>query len=81
MQKKSAQSDRPTQRKRPKCVRILLISANSKIAQYFGTFVRVFSKHNGPIEPIPFALVQASSDTSLEYPQHRISVTLKFHYF
>ena len=38
MQKESAQSDHPTRRKRPKCGRILLIWANSKIAQYFGTF-------------------------------------------
>jgi hypothetical protein len=41
----------------------------------------VFSQHSGPIELIPFALVQASPDTSLEYPQHNISATLKFHYF
>ena len=38
MQKESAQSDLPTPRKRPKCGRILLILANSKIAQYFDTF-------------------------------------------
>jgi hypothetical protein len=41
----------------------------------------VFSQHSGPIELIPFALVQASPGTSLEHPQHSISATLKFHYF
>ena len=38
MHKESAQSDHPIRRKRPKRGRILLIWANSKIAQYFGTF-------------------------------------------
>ena len=41
----------------------------------------VFSQQVSPIELIPFALVQTSPDTSLEYPQHNIPTTLKFHFF
>ena len=35
----------------------------------------VFSQLVGPIDLIPFALGQASLDTSLEYPQHKIPTT------
>jgi hypothetical protein len=41
----------------------------------------VFSGQSDRIKLIPFAFFQASWDTSLEYPQHSISATLKFHYF
>ena len=40
----------------------------------------VFSGQGGRIELIPFALSQASWDTSLDYPQHIIPKTLKFHF-
>ena len=40
----------------------------------------VFSGQDDQIEPIPFALCQASQDTSLEYQQHIIPRTLNFHF-
>ena len=56
MQKESAQSDHPVQRKLPKC---------SEILGYFETtksdhILDVFSGQGGQIELIPFALCQAS---------------------
>ena len=45
--------------------------------QYFD----VFSGQGDRIQLIPFALSQASRDTSLDYPQHIIPRTLKFHFF
>ena len=41
----------------------------------------VFSIQGDQNEPIPFALCQASWDKSVEYPQHIIPRTLKFHFF
>ena len=41
----------------------------------------VFSRQGDQIELIPFALSQAGCDTSLDYPQHIIPITLKFHFF
>jgi hypothetical protein len=43
--------------------------------------LEVFSRQGDRIELIPFALLKASSDTSLEYPQRIILRTLKFHFF
>ena len=40
----------------------------------------VFSGQGDRIEPIPFALCQASQDKSLEYQQHIIPRTLNFHF-
>jgi hypothetical protein len=86
MQKESAQSDHPAQRKRPEWCPILLIWANTKISQYFGIpifrhILDVFSQQGGPIELVPFALGQASLDTSVEYPQlfleHRKSIFVR----
>ena len=65
----------------------------SKTCQNIGIFWRlpksaklnhilvVFSWQGDQIELIPFALFQASSDTSLEYPQRIILRTLKFLFF
>ena len=50
---------------------------NTPIFMRFGD---VFSRQGDRIELIPFALCQASWDTSLEYPQHIIARTLKFHF-
>ena len=41
----------------------------------------VFSLPGDWIELIPFAWCQASRDTSVEYPQHIIPRTLKFHFW
>jgi hypothetical protein len=43
--------------------------------------LHVFSSQGDRIELIPFALSHASWDTSLDYPQHIITSTLKFHFF
>ena len=74
IQKKLGQSDHPIERKRPK---------HSKFWGYFETtksdhVLEVFSGHSDRIELIPFALCQASQDTSLDYPQHIIAKTLNF---
>ena len=74
MQKESAQSDHPARRKRPKCGPILLFQN----IQIFMNVLDVFSGQGDLIELIPCALCQASRDTSLEYPHHIISRTLKF---
>jgi hypothetical protein len=74
MQKESAQSDQPARRKRPKCGPILLFQ-NIPI---FMNVLDVFSGEGDQMELIPFALCQASQDTSLEYPHCIIPRTLKF---
>jgi hypothetical protein len=58
MQKKLAQSDYPTLRKRPKCGQILKFWANAKIFIIFQHVFDVFSGYGGLIEMIPFALSQ-----------------------
>jgi hypothetical protein len=73
--KESVQSYHPALRKHPKCGPILLNKPNILAC------LDVFSQNVGPIELIPFALGQASPDTSLQYPQHNILATLKFHFF
>ena len=40
----------------------------------------VFSEQGSRIELIPFAMSQASRNTSLDYPQHIIPRTLKIHF-
>ena len=67
-QKESAQSDHPALRKRAKCGRILQFWTTGKISQIFSMFWR-FSLMDSQIELSPFALSQASWDTSLDYPQ------------
>ena len=47
----------------------------------FVHFLDVFSGQCDRIESIPFALIQAPWDTSLDYPQHMITRTVKFHFF
>ena len=47
----------------------------------FRQVLNVFSQQGGLIELIPFALGQASLDTSLEYPKHIIPRTLKSTFF
>jgi hypothetical protein len=74
MQKESTQSDYPARRKRPKRGPILLFQNFRK----FVTVLSVFSQQGERIKLIPFALCQASLDTSLEYPQHIITRTLNF---
>ena len=74
IQKESAQSDHPARRKRTKCGPILFF----KNIPIFINALDVFSGQGDRMELIPFALCQASRDTSLEYPHHIISRTLKF---
>ena len=74
MQKESAQPDHPAWRKCPKRGPILLF-------QNIPIFMNVlddFCRQGDRMELIPFALCQASRDTSLEYPHHIIPRTLKF---
>ena len=56
----------------PKYWYILELTQIGKIRPHFGHF----SGYVDWIELIPFASVQASPSTSLEYPQHSIWVTL-----
>jgi hypothetical protein len=74
LQKESAQSDHPAWRKRSKRGPILLFQ-NIPIFMYV---LDVFSGQGNRMELIPFALCQASRDTSLEYPHHIIPRTFKF---
>ena len=41
----------------------------------------IYSEQGTRIELIPFAMSQASRDTSLDYPQHIITKSLKIHLF
>ena len=77
MKKKSAQSDSSALRKRPKTddLRDILIMST------FWHIMDVFSALSFPIKLIPFALHQASWDTSLEHPQHNFLRNLIFKVF
>ena len=80
MQKESVQSDHPVRRKRPKRAEILgYFDVGPKISKS-DHILDVFSRQSGRIELIPFALSQAPCDTSLDYPQHIIPISLKFHF-
>ena len=77
LQKESAQSDYPALRKRPK-------TDDLSDIQNMSTFLHimdVFSLLSYPIELIPFAMSQASLDTSLEYPQHGFLRNSKIEFF
>ena len=78
MQKESAKSDHPAGRKRPIRAEILGYFAKSAKSDHI---FDVFSGKGDRIDLISFAFFQASLDTSSEYPQHSISITLKFHFF
>ena len=76
LQKELAQSDHRALRKRPKRDKKL-----SKLECLLKWHVLdVFSALLGRIELILFAMSQASRETSLEYPQHIIPLTLKIHF-
>ena len=77
MQKESAQSDNSALRKRPKTDDLSDIQKMST----FWHIMDVFSALSYPIELIPFAMRQASWDTSLEYPQHNFPRNLIFKFF
>ena len=77
MQKESAQSDYQALRKRPKTDDLSDIQKMST----FWHIMDVFSALSYRIELIPFALRQASWDTSLEYPQHNFLRNLIFKFF
>ena len=68
MQKELTQSEHPTLRKRQKRAEMLVICCCPKSAK-FNHILDVFSSWGGRIKLIPFALSQASGDTSLDYPQ------------
>jgi hypothetical protein len=74
MQKESTQSDQDAWRKLPKRGPILLFQNIPKMLNVLD----VFSQQGDRIDPISFALCQASLHTSLEYPQHIIARTLNF---
>ena len=75
MQKGSAQLDHLAWRKRPKWA----ISGQLQKTPIFLQVMDVFSGQGDQIELISFSLCQVSQDTSLEYTQNIILVTLKFH--
>ena len=77
LQKELAQSDHWGLRKHPKCF-ILAVVLKLRVILHI---LAVFSDLRGLIELIPFAMSQASWDTSLDYPQHIIPITLKIHFF
>ena len=77
MQKESAQSDYPALRKRPKTDDMSDIQNMST----FGHIMDVFSPLSYSIELIPFAMSQASLDTSLEYHQHGFLRSSKIKFF
>ena len=65
-QKKLTQSDHPTRRKRPNVWKFWVICRCPKSTK-FNHILDVFSSWGGRIELNPFALIQASGDTSLDY--------------
>jgi len=72
-----SQLDHPARRNRPKCAKILIIVKTAN----FQWFLCFFSAHIDPIELKPFLMNQASRDTSLEYQQWVLWITLKCQYF